>query len=349
MASQRSRVGRTGYELLVVWVDDSGVTGDTEGSRIRGELLQKLEGEYGGKGEGIRFQAIRLEQVYTYSSNQQDANTGTELEKLRALIAALPSLSSQQDILTILLTHLLTLFALDNNCAAVLYAHSTTRLAEKTLSETAKGRGYSVPLSTGDCAVPLPPSFTTHSSPTTTTTPPPLQSVYPLRDLLKKELTTYISLTPALQPFHVPDHPPSSSSSSNAPPIPTSAKDISIDALMKQYFAGMEQTYPSIVANVVKTIGRVPVPTTTITTTIPTTTTNAEQHSGAPNCGICGFPVDMDEGDIWAEEDREGKAFSGSMLREMGLEVGDLCGGCRRSVEGIKPGAGGGAGMRWPL
>ncbi|KAF8448368.1 hypothetical protein BGX38DRAFT_1189842, partial [Terfezia claveryi] len=244
MISQRTRVGRTGYELLVVWVDDSGISGDGPGSVRKKEIFMGLESHFGGEGSGITVESVRLEDIYTYSQPQDTPTSsaeGTNLEKLRALISSLSSLSSKQDILTTLLTRLFIRLAIQHSSPAILFSHSTTRLAEKTLSETAKGRGYSVPWSTSDCPIPLPPSLSPHRN---------LQTIYPLRDLLKKELHTYLSLTPSLQLFHIPSSSSSSATPSPQTLIPTStAKDTSIDSLMHKYFSQMEQTYPSIVAN----------------------------------------------------------------------------------------------------
>jgi len=102
----------------------------------------------------------------------------------------------------------------------------------------------------------------------------------------------------------------------------------------------MEQTYPSIVANVVKTIGRVPAPTHPFTSA----EVSAEVERSAPNCAICGFPIDMDEAEVWGEEDQDVKKLSVGVLTELGVGVEELCGGCRRSLEGAKEGAG----VKWP-
>ena len=102
----------------------------------------------------------------------------------------------------------------------------------------------------------------------------------------------------------------------------------------------MEQTYPSIVANVVKTIGRVPAPTHPVTSA----EVAAEMEQSAPNCAVCGFPIDMDEADVWEEEDRDVKKLSVGVLSELGVGVEELCGGCRRSLEGVKEGVA----AKWP-
>ena len=64
-----------------------------------------------------------------------------------------------------------------------------------------------------------------------------------------------------------------------------------------------------------------------------------------PNCAVCGFPIDIDEGDVWEEEDRDVKKLSVRVLSELGVGVKELCGGCRRSLEGAKEGVG----AKWPL
>ncbi|KAF8476971.1 hypothetical protein BDZ91DRAFT_843714 [Kalaharituber pfeilii] len=342
LASQRERVGRTGYELLVVWVDNSNVTGETEDGKHKREVFAELAKGFGGADSGLRFEVVGIEKVYEYkqrntSSNSEgrdislvtaaleeaDVNdsspsidpttsaTSPNAATLRALLSSLPSLTSQHDILSILLSRLLIAIGLQNRCAAIIYSHSTTRLAEKALAETAKGRAFTVPWITNDGPIPV-ENHIYHLSDSSTNPPPTSLSIlYPLRDVLRKELITYTTLapgSPSLTTFLVPQLSALSAQDLLSSPLPSvNPKTTTIDALMAQYFATLEDAYPSIVANVVKTVGKIPVP-------------KVEGSGERVWCSVCGFPREE-----WNEEDGDGEILEGLMM----------CGGCRRSMEGV--------------
>ena len=350
MASQLVRVGRTGYELLVVWIDDCGVVGNEERSQQCRELFNGLKQRYARGGiedrESVRFLAVPLEEIYSYgrSCAGSDGVDTTlhepppcNLHKLRTLISSISTLSSKQDILYILLTRLLNLVALKHHCHAILYSHSITRLAEMTLSETAKGRGFSVPWATGDCTL---PPITMHARLAFN-----LQSVYPLRDLLYKELVTYI-ITLGLSQFLYPGTIPTPTTVTHTP-IPTRTTSTTIDSLIHAYFSTMEHSYPSIVANVVKTSNRVPsAKLPVISSSIPPSpfSTSEGEHT-LLNCAVCGFPIDMEEDPVWEGEDAAGSISSQNILKELQVKIDELCGGCKRTWEGGK----GGVEAMWPV
>ncbi|KAL8916443.1 MAG: hypothetical protein Q9208_008509 [Pyrenodesmia sp. 3 TL-2023] len=130
--------------------------------------------------------------------------------------------------ISILRCRLITCLAEKHGCSGILYGDSTTRLAERTLSETAKGRGGSIPWLTADGQSP-------HA----------IKVVYPMRDLLRKEIAAYTAMTdPPLTPFIL---------EGSSPVVVPSSKNTTIEDLMSQYFDSVEQNYPSIVANVVRT------------------------------------------------------------------------------------------------
>jgi len=148
-------------------------------------------------------------------------------DRLQSLMTSISSATSRADIISTLLTRLLVDVAKRNGCESILFGDSTTRLAEKTLTETAKGRGFSLPWQVSDGLSPYSVNFN-----------------YPLRDLLKKEIVTFSLITPnfsELVVFQETSH------------ISASSKATTIDDLMAQYFETVEKDYPSIVANVVRT------------------------------------------------------------------------------------------------
>ncbi|RMY46062.1 hypothetical protein D0865_09523 [Hortaea werneckii] len=238
LQGQTEKTGRTGFKLHVLHIKN------TEEEDNDDSLLNKVRQRY----PTHAFTAIPLADVLsceglpellqhdTLSRNEngdEASNGKTQLEKI---FTSLTSPTSKDDIQNILTRKLVVTFALQNSCEAILWGDSTTHLAERTLSETAKGRGASLPwiVADGDALHGIPFYF-------------------PLRDLLSKEIASFATLThPSLDDLiHTEPSKP-----------PVSTKNTTIDDLMRQYFESVEQEYPSIVANVVKTtskLQRVPV------------------------------------------------------------------------------------------
>jgi len=202
----------------------------------------------------------------------------------------MPSATSRADIISTLLTRLLVDVAKKNACESILFADSTTRLAEKTLSETAKGRGFSIPWLVSDGMSPYGIGFN-----------------YPLRDLLKKELILFSSLTtPPLDDLVIYQE-----SSSH---ISASSKSTTIDDLMAQYFESVEENYPSIVANVVRTSTKLK----------PLTVDNTQ------DCGLCGLPLAEGTDGIYGWGGDQ-SAYSRTTVDG---RHGIICYGCSRSING---------------
>ena len=134
---------------------------------------------------------------------------------LARLLANLSSPTSKGDITGILLRKLVVSFAKRHNCEAILWGDSTTRLAKRTLAETAKGRGASLPWIVADGEL-------LHGVP----------FYYPMRDLLGKEITAFTTFV----------EPPLADviAKEVVKPI-VSTKNTTIDDLMKQYFESVER------------------------------------------------------------------------------------------------------------
>ncbi|CAD6577804.1 MAG: cytoplasmic tRNA 2-thiolation protein 2 [Alectoria sarmentosa] len=288
--SNRAEAGRhAGYNLHVLFVDQSAVL---EQVSIY-DSLNLLKQRY----PSHTYTVVSLEDFCDYGVDFDKpafagtlANGHSALDKptrLKHILSSLPSATSRADMIEILRRRLILAFAHRSACDSILFGDSTTRLAEKTLSETAKGRAIALPWLTTDGS----------SSGAT-------DSTFPLRDLLRKELGAYASLTsPPLTPFIL-----------QAPvQMPTSSKEATIDGLMSQYFESVEQNYPSIVANVVRTSGRLVAPSTS---------------EGTNACAICGHPIVHES---WGGDqvDSEAPQLADSNGSGNGKE---LCYGCVRTV-----------------
>jgi cytoplasmic tRNA 2-thiolation protein 2 len=290
LSTQKSKTNRTGFAISVFHVDEA--PHDLSGA----ERLSKVREHY----PDHQYASLPLHDVFRLIPDDaalrslapttgENANL-TPQDQLGQLIASLTSATARADVLTTLRTRLIVEYAKQTGCESILWGDSTTRLAEKTLAETAKGRGFSLPWQVSDGRSPFDIDFN-----------------YPLRDVLKKELFSYVDLAePALAGLVHEPH-------SGATQASTSSKNTTIDDLMKQYFESVEENFPSIVSNVVRTTGKFEVPAGAIS---------------EPCCSLCGMPVPGGRfgihgwgGDQHDNVDNSSTAFDSS-----------LCYGCTRSI-----------------
>ena len=288
--SNRADAGRhAGYNLHILHVDQFTLLGQAS-LRDSFDLLKQRYPSH-------TYTAVSLEDYRDYEIDMEmpgfaDAATNDftppdRRMRLNHTLSTLPSATSRADTIDILRRRLIVAFAKVHTCDSILFGDSTTRLAEKTLSETAKGRGIALPWLTADG----PSSDGTNC-------------VYPLRDLLRKELGAYANMTsPSLTPLLCKS--PSRT--------PTSSKNTTIDDLMTEYFDSVEQNYPSIVANVVRTSGRLVAPLTS---------------PGTYPCAICGYPI---VNESWGGDQRDSAVpqLANGDISEHGKAI---CYGCARNV-----------------
>lgn len=304
LSNHLQRSGRVSYRLHVLYVDQAPLIELVDYQKTMGMLEERYPIH--------KYSCISLHDIFDYNVTfdkdffdfkaveNQNALLHNH-DRLRNLMSHLPSATSKYDIANILKLRLIAAYAELQGCAAILYGDSTTRLAERTLSETAKGRGTSVPCLIND-------GVSTNG----------IKTSFPMRDLLKKELTTFASLvSPPLTPFTL--------AAIDVARQPLSSKETTIDDLMSQYFESVEQNYPSIVANVVRTSSKL----------------MSSSSSFSPLlCIICNMPTD-NRPQRW-DGDQESSAV---LLKdaEMDLQSEDpICYGCDRSVgiaKGIIPAA----------
>ena len=214
---QAENSGRTGFKLHVVHVQ----SGDDE---AEGQLREVME-----RYPDFVYSSRSLSDVLAIDGALCAFPDGP-CESIETMFESLPSATSRQDARQVLLRKLVVQHAKGHDCEGILWGDNTTRLAEQTLAETAKGRGFNLPRIVAD-------GESLHGIP----------FYHPVQDLLRKEVVAYASLVePTLKSLIIDD-----------PVKPAvSTKNTTIDDLMKQYFESVEQEYPSIVANVVKTSGK---------------------------------------------------------------------------------------------
>jgi cytoplasmic tRNA 2-thiolation protein 2 len=297
LQTQKSKTGRTGFAINVLYVDE------TDQGPENVDRLERMRKQY----PEHHYTSLPLHHVFRLVPNnsslanlvpatEQDGDVDPQ-EKLNRLIASLTSATARADVLHTLRTRLIVEYAKQTACESILWGDSTTRLAEKTLAETAKGRGFSLPWQISDGASPMGINF-----------------LYPLRDVLKKELLSYIELADPILASLVYEPSPGATQAS------TSSKNTTIDDLMKQYFESVEANFPSIVSNVVRTTGKLETPAGT---------------ASVPCCSLCSMPVPGAKFGIhgWGgdQHDEADPSLAGA--------CSTLCYGCTRSIPPSSAGA----------
>lgn len=245
--------GRKPYGLHLLMVETPSLVSDGSAAANFNRLKQKFPSH--------TFSIIPLSEVFKLDSSIYEdlsdlgaQKRGTPQASLYTLLSCCKTATSRTDVLQLLLTRLTVAFAKLNVCNAILWGHSNSRLAAKALSGVSKGRGGYLPFDTADGPTPWGITF-----------------YYPLRDLFKSELAKYASALPDdFSALVVPDLASASTY--------TSLRATSIDDLLSDYINNQGEKYPSLMANVVRTAGKLQNPLST-----------TEQRASV--CGICAMPI----------------------------------------------------------
>ncbi|KXT07173.1 hypothetical protein AC578_2416 [Pseudocercospora eumusae] len=231
---QAEKTGRTGYKLYVLHIDNGSSVTIDDASSLEKVKSRYPEHEYHSMPLSTLFSLDDLSGLFPEMATSKQGIETDDNERLSAVLTASKSATTRQDLSHILTRRLAVREAKKSGCEAIIWTDSTTKLAERILAETAKGRGLSLPWVVADGESPQGIPF-----------------YFPLRELLAKEAHAYLSfLDPAMDADMV-------RSDTRAP---VSTKNTTIDDLMQQYFQTVEQEYPSIVANVVRTTNKMKAP-----------------------------------------------------------------------------------------
>ncbi|KAM7223627.1 Protein of unknown function (DUF2392) domain containing protein [Rhypophila decipiens] len=322
------------FDLTVVHVDSSSLFSNNGSSSSAEETLDRYRTRY----PRFEFRRVPVSDVLNLSTVDwstllppSDEKTRPENEQhLSELVDRLPSSTSRTDILRLFTRHLLISATRQNECHALLLGHTTTALAELTLAETAKGRGFSLPWQVNDGPVAV-VDYQPADEPTTSQ----IQIYHPLRDLLRKELVTYATelTTPPLVSdlaISIPNHPSSGPSQQVV-----SHKDLSIEEVMFRYFAQVEENYPSVVANVARTTGKLVrilggpgAAGNEEAEDEDETAANGTSDKKRETCGLCSMPLDEQGDERWRGE------LGDEDVHQKEGGKGRICYGCERSLRG---------------
>ncbi|KAG6002123.1 hypothetical protein E4U21_003449 [Claviceps maximensis] len=308
-----SKKASPAFEPLIVHIDTD--LSHTAGQRD--SPAQKLLARYQERFPNMSFECIHLSDIWKATTldwsalgvplpDEQVEVIVDGVERLRAFFNSLPSMTSRADILRLFIRHLLLGVALDRSYTALLLGHSTTALAALTLAEVANGRGYAVPWQINDgpfTVCKYRHSAATHSPMPTQPFEVQMPIYYPLREVFKNELAVYLDLHPTLKELV-------SQENNNTAGSVVSHRDLSISEVMERYFDSVEGPYSGIVANVVRTTGKL------------------ERLTSGRFCHMCGMTLDEQGDSRWAGE-------LGQDLDETeASQTSRLCYGCKRTVHG---------------
>ncbi|KAH6841130.1 kinase-like domain-containing protein [Chaetomium sp. MPI-CAGE-AT-0009] len=279
---QLARGRNAPFDLTVVHIDTATTT--TPASPSPAETALSL---YRTRYPRFTFHRIPLSTTTTTTSPEQNPHP----------YSPLPTAASRSDVTRLLTRRALLEQARARGCQALLLGHSTTALAELTLAEAAKGRGFALPWLGEE---------SNKEDGEKAETDKGVLVYHPLRDALRKELVIYAGLV----------EPPLTElvweTRDDGAAAVVSHKDLSIEEVMGRYFAEVEESYPSVVANVARTTGKL--------------VRAGEGEMGGEWCGLCGMPLDEDGDERWRGEL--------GIQERSGTGTGRLCYGCERSTAG---------------
>ncbi|KAF2665198.1 hypothetical protein BT63DRAFT_429127 [Microthyrium microscopicum] len=276
---QQDRNGRPGYSLILLHVTGASLS-TSAGEEDKN--IEKLKEAY----PQHPYFELDLSSVYDSGRSLDQGSQEEAAFKLQRLLDSASSATSRSDIVSVLLTRAIVKFAIAHECEGILWGDSTTKLAEKILAESAKGRGFSLPWQVTDGETPYGINF-----------------YFPVREVLKKELLDFAKMTDSRLVDLISDE------AFTPAQAPVSSKNTTIDLLMKQYFESVEESYPSIVSNVVRT-----------------STKLQPSVVGLRRCKLCTHPVTKEQLGIesWEGTQDSEKDPSGDKL--------ELCYGCSRTI-----------------
>ncbi|VUC23308.1 unnamed protein product [Clonostachys rosea] len=303
---QGRKKSTSAFDILAIHVD----TDLSYPPGSRDTPAQVLIRNYSAKYTHFSFRCVHLSKVLDVQTvdwsalplPRPEGGCSEPSERLRQMFDKLPSVSSRADVLRLLIRHLLLDIAMkDHHYKTLLLGHSTTSLAALSLCEVANGRGFAIPWQVNDGRFPV-TIYDPASGAEIQRTTYPIH--YPLRELFRGEIDTYISVFPEIAALN-----PSNTEGATAAVV--SHKDTSIEEVMARYFESVETPYAGIVANVVRTTGKLD-----------------RANASRPSCGLCGVVLDERGDSRWAGEMGDDHNPNGEP------RLARLCYGCKRSING---------------
>ncbi|KAI8813537.1 hypothetical protein BJ742DRAFT_788629 [Cladochytrium replicatum] len=139
--------------ILLCHIDESEVTSGSDFGKYDFQRVRSLMEE-----SGFASKTVSLSEVFSGASVAESVpetegfrlrlsvSEMTPLEKLKVSLESVPKFSSKEDLIYQYRSQLLLQIAREENCQAMLLGDNATRLAIRVISQTSKGRGFSLPL-----------------------------------------------------------------------------------------------------------------------------------------------------------------------------------------------------------
>lgn len=234
---------QTAYDLQILAVSSPVTESLTEQNKSRIDVLKAAYPNY-------KYSEIPLHSVFQYDSEIKSAmsqfsndpslhdETKSDEERFYAFRASLTTATSRADFDETILRRLITAFAKIEECDAIIWGDSDTRLAAKTLANVSMGRGAGLPWDVCDGESPSGVYFN-----------------FPLRDIFLSELKLYseFEISDLLSEIGIGRENTENLSNRN----------ISIADLMTQYVEQQGSKYPGVMANIVRTVDKLRRPEST--------------------------------------------------------------------------------------
>ncbi|KAI0976070.1 hypothetical protein F4678DRAFT_212951 [Xylaria arbuscula] len=356
---QRERNQRVKFELVVVFISIDVDEADTTDNKSATTPSRGSTDAYAAHFPDLTIQTVPLSSILSspaidWSLLPAQNPSLPPSARLADFFARLPSPSARADVSRLLIRHALFAAATQHDCAVVLLGYTTTSLAELTLSEAAKGRGFGIPWFVNDGAFPLPravdlgggiegiskalASSRIEDGGAATS----IQIYSPLREIFRKEILSYLSIVssstgpladlfPSLLPPSQSGHGGGGGESAGAV---VSHRDLSLDDVVTRFFVDVEASYPSVVANVVRTTGKL----NRVAPIVSGTQTDTDMGVIGRQCRLCGVGLDLLGDERWKGEIGEADVTSSNTTDGSADAQGEkrsrLCYGCERSVKG---------------
>ncbi|KAI1306417.1 hypothetical protein F5Y03DRAFT_354739 [Xylaria venustula] len=367
---QRERNQRVKFELVVVFISidvDVQVAADTDGENTTASSSSSTDA-FAAHFPELTIQTVPLSSILSSPAIDwsllpaQDPSLPASA-RLADFFARLPSASARADVSRLLVRHALYAAAARHDCAVMLLGYTTTSLAELTLSEAAKGRGFGIPWFVNDGAFPLPRAVDLAAAAAERSgvegiskdlassqidddgggAATSIQIYSPLREIFRKEILSYLSIVSSasgpLAGLFPSLLPPSQSiggggSRGESAGAVVSHRDLSLDDVVTRFFVDVEASYPSVVANVVRTTGKL----NRVAPIVSGTQTGTDMGVVGRQCRLCGVGLDLLGDERWKGEIGEADVTSSNTLDGRVVTEGEkrsrLCYGCDRSVKG---------------
>ncbi|KAJ3081706.1 Cytoplasmic tRNA 2-thiolation protein 2 [Quaeritorhiza haematococci] len=219
-------------EIIVCHIDESCLLNPSSSASTSASSTLSTEVEEVVRGYGFKLVSVPLENVFDDSNSEsvRGEEKSVKVERLRKCLEAISKMSSKEDSVNHFKMQLLVKAARENGCRGLFVGDNATRIAIKAISQTSKGRGYSMPLDIGNEAA----WFTD------------VTILRPLKEVLSKE----IGIFNHYQSIQI--HPAATTSVTTKMPAKAS-----IDRLTEEFIVGLQRDYPSTINTIVRTISKV--------------------------------------------------------------------------------------------